>query len=271
MSIRPFEFDAERVPPGSAEEELLGRLDTAKLPRHLAVIMDGNGRWAAQRGLPRVEGHRRGARSVREAIENCARLGIDILTIYAFSSENWKRPQAEVEALMKMLSEFLRKELRRLVKNGIVFRPVGRWRELPPETVADIEEAIAGTAAGERMLFQVALNYGGRVEIADACRRIAVECLAGTLDPEEIGVETVAGRMYCPEVPDPDLLIRTSGEYRISNFLLWELAYTEIYVTDVHWPDFRLLHLLEALTDFQGRERRYGGLNGEGEGEGEEK
>jgi len=143
------------------------------------------------------------------------------------------------------------------------FRPVGRWRELPPATVADIEEAIAETAAGERLLFQVALNYGGRVEIADACRRIAVDCIAGALDPEQIGVETVAERLYCPEVPDPDLLIRTSGEYRISNFLLWELAYTEIFVTEVHWPDFRLLHLLEALIDFQGRERRYGGLNGE--------
>ncbi len=226
--------------------------------------MDGNGRWAGQRGLPRVAGHRKGVESVREIVENCSRLGIEVLTIYAFSVENWKRPKEEIDALMGMLSEFVHKEVPNLVENGVAFRPIGRWRELPPKTVNDLEWAVEETSGGNRMLFQVALNYGGRVEIVDACRRIAAECLAGDLKPEQIDVKTISGRMYNPEVHDPDLLIRTSGEYRISNFLLWELAYTELHISDVHWPDFRLRHLLEALIDFQGRERRFGGINGGG-------
>lgn len=257
-----FDFPEKLVRPDSVEAQMLSRLEQRSLPRHVAVIMDGNGRWASKRGLPRVEGHRRGAKSVREIVENCSRLGIESLTIFAFSVENWKRPKEEVDALMGMLSEFLRKEVPNLVKQGISFMPIGRWRELPEKTVADLEWAIAETAAGEKMLFQVALNYGGRVEIVDACRRVAGECLAGNLRPEQIDVKTISNRMYNPDVPDPDLLIRTSGEYRISNFQLWELAYTEIHITDVHWPDFRLKHLLEALIDYQGRERRFGGLNG---------
>jgi len=245
-----FDFSDKDVKPGSYEAGLLERLDPKKLPSHLAVIMDGNGRWAARRGLPRVEGHRRGARSVRHIVENCRRLGIAVLTIYAFSVENWKRPKKEIDALMKMLSEFVRKETPNLAKNGVSFRPYGRWRELPQETVRDLEWAAQQTADGDKLVFQVALNYGGR------------DCLEGKLELDEIDVETISRRLYSPDVPDPDLLIRTSGEWRVSNFLLWQLAYTELHVTQVHWPDFGLRELLEALIDYQGRERRFGGLNG---------
>jgi undecaprenyl diphosphate synthase len=257
-----FDFPDNMVKPGSFEAGLLERLDPEKLPRHLAVIMDGNGRWAAKRGLPRVEGHRRGAASVRELVENCRRLGIEVLTIYAFSVENWKRPQLEIDALMGMLSDFVRKETKTLLKNGIRFMPYGRWRELPEKTVADLQGAMEQTAGCDRLLFQVALNYGGRTEIIDVSRKLAADCLSGETSPEAIDEETFRSRLYSPDVPDPDLLIRTSGEMRISNFLLWEIAYTELHITEIHWPDFRLRHLLEALVDFQGRERRFGGLGG---------
>jgi undecaprenyl diphosphate synthase len=257
-----FDFPDNKVKPGSYEAGLLERLDPAKLPRHLAVIMDGNGRWAAKRGLPRVEGHRRGADSVRELVENCRRIGIGVLTIYAFSVENWKRPKQEVDALMGMLSDFVRKETKNLIKNGIRFRPYGRWGELPEKTVADLKWASEQTAGCDKMLFQVALNYSGRTEIVDACRRLVADCLTG-LSHAEIDEKALQARLYSPDVPDPDLLIRTSGEMRVSNFLLWEIAYTELHITEIHWPDFRLRHLLEALVDYQGRERRFGGLGGE--------
>lgn len=255
-----FNFPEDYLSPKSREAKLLSRLDPARLPEHLAVIMDGNGRWAARRGLPRVEGHRRGAQSVREIIENCARLGIKVLTIYAFSSENWKRPKSEIDTLMRMGSEFLRNEVDKLVNNNIKFYPIGRWEELSETVVNDLKEGIAKTSSGTGMTFQVALNYGGRVEILDACRRVAADCVRGDLHPEKIEIEHLAKYLYSPNIPDPDLLIRTSGEFRISNFLLWELAYSEIYVTDTLWPDFRLRQLLEALIDFQRRERRFGGL-----------
>lgn len=259
-----FTFPKSVVKAGSAEAALLERLDPDRMPRHLAVIMDGNGRWAKQRGLPRVMGHREGAKSVREVVESSARLDIEVLTLFAFSVENWKRPQEEVDALMKMLSEFLRKEIPTLLKNDIRFQPLGRWRELPPETVADIEQAMAATASCRKMLFQVALNYSGRAEIVDCCREIATAAARGEVDPDLIDEEFVAQRLYNPSVPDPDLLIRTSGEQRISNFLLWEIAYTELHITPTFWPDFRIKHLLQAILDFQSRDRRFGGLNGEG-------
>ena len=233
------------------------------LPRHVAIIMDGNGRWAKQRNMHRTRGHREGVKSVREVVESCARLDVDVLTIYAFSTENWNRPEKEVKALMDMLSEFLKKEVGSLQKNGIRFRPIGRWRELPEKTVADIEMAIKETAGGEKLLFQVALNYGGRTEIVDACRRLANECIHCQFDTEKIDEAALSRMMYGHDAPDPDLLIRTSGEYRVSNFLLWQIAYAEFYVTDVFWPDFRLANLLEAIIDFQKRDRRFGGINGE--------
>ncbi|HUX07225.1 MAG TPA: isoprenyl transferase [Acidobacteriota bacterium] len=259
-----FNFSEFKVKQGSYEAGLLERLEPEKLPKHLAVIMDGNGRWAARRGLPRIEGHRRGATSVRRLVEDCRRLGIGVLTIYAFSVENWKRPQKEIDALMAMLSDFVRKEINNLLKNEIRFLPYGRWRELPTRTVADLEWAMEETSDCDKMLFQVALNYGGRTELVDACRRVAEDCLQGQLNAEEIDEGTISERLYSPDVPDPDLLIRTSGEMRVSNFLLWEIAYTELHITELHWPDFRLRHLLEALIDFQMRERRFGGLSGEG-------
>ena len=262
MPVPSFDIPEREAPPGSREAELLQRLDPARLPEHVAVIMDGNGRWAARRHLPRIEGHRRGVRSVREIVENCARLGIKILTIYAFSVENWKRPKSEVETLMAMISEFLSKEVGNLIKNGIRFQPIGRWRDLPARVADDIKQGIAKTSSGKKMLFQVALNYSGRVEIVDACRRIVDDCLSGKLEPGQVDEGSIAERLYNPDVPDPDLLIRTSGEQRISNFLLWELAYTELHITDILWPDFKLVHLLDAISDFQGRERRFGGLNG---------
>lgn len=265
MADNRFDFPEGVVKPGSPEAGLLEKVDPESLPRHIAVIMDGNGRWARQRGLPRVMGHREGVKSVREIVESCARLGIEVLTIFAFSVENWKRPQSEIDSLMKMLSEFLKKETSNLIKNGIKFQPIGRWHELPDRTVVDIEKAIEATAGGTNLLFQVALNYGGRVEIVDACRQIAADVLSGSLEPQQIDLKTISERLYSPEIPDPDLLIRTSGEFRVSNFLLWEIVYTEIHVTPRFWPDFRLPDLLEAIIDFQQRERRFGGLNGDTE------
>jgi undecaprenyl diphosphate synthase len=262
MTDKVFDFPRRKIKRGSREEQLLEQLNPDAMPRHLAVIMDGNGRWARQRGLPRNMGHREGVKSVREIVESCARLGMDVLTIYAFSVENWKRPKDEVDSLMKMLSEFLRKEATNLVKNGIRFRPVGRWRELPEGTVKEINSAVETTSVGERMLFQVALNYSGRAEIVDACRKLLEECVLCQFNPKKIDEKMISDKLYSPDVCDPDLLIRTSGEFRISNFLLWEIAYTEIYVTDIYWPDFRLKNLLEAIIDYQKRERRFGGLNG---------
>ena len=264
MNPGTYDFPRNMVKPGSREEQLLAQLDAERMPRHVAIIMDGNGRWAKKRMLPRVMGHREGVKSVRAMVESCARLDVEVLTIYAFSTENWNRPEKEVKALMDMLSEFLRKEVGVLQKNGITFKPIGRWRELPEKTVADIEMAMAETEGGKNLLFQVALNYGGRTEIVDACKKLASECVLCQFDPEKIDEKMLSSMMYSADVPDPDLLIRTSGEYRVSNFLLWQIAYSEFYVTDVFWPEFRLANLLEAIIDFQKRERRFGGLNGEG-------
>lgn len=249
--------------PGSPDRALLDALDLTRLPRHVAVIMDGNGRWAKQRHLPRVEGHRAGAAAVRDTVETSARLGLDALTLYAFSTENWKRPKTEVSTLFSLLKEYLRRELRTLVENDICFRVVGRLDGLDGSVRSALDMALEATTGCRGMVFSVALNYSGRAEITDAVRSIAREAAAGRLDPESIDEAAVARRLYTADLPDPDLLIRTSGEMRISNFLLWQIAYAEIHVTPVLWPDFRCRHFLEALVDYQRRERRYGGVSEE--------
>jgi undecaprenyl diphosphate synthase len=237
---------------------LVDQVNFERLPVHVAVIMDGNGRWAAQRHLPRVEGHRAGIDAVRDTVETAARLGIQVLTLYAFSVENWKRPADEVGTLMLLLKRYLRSELNTLLKNDIRFRVIGRMEELAPDIQDELRLAIDRTSKNAGMLFNIALNYGGRAEIVDAARR-AIE--AG-VRPEDLDEERFAGFLYTAGQPDPDLLIRTSGEMRVSNYLLWQIAYAEIYVTETLWPDFRRRHLLDAVLAYQKRERRYGGITG---------
>ena len=244
------------APPGSPEETLVRQLDFSRLPRHVAVIMDGNGRWAASRHLPRVEGHRAGIDAVRDTVETSARLGLPVLTLYAFSVENWKRPETEVSALMGLLKHYLRLELRSLLKNNIRFRIIGQPERLAPEIRAELSDAEQRTQANTGLQFNIALNYGGRAEIVDAAR----QAIRAGVDPEALDERTFASFLYTAGQPDPDLLIRTSGELRVSNFLLWQIAYAEIWVTDALWPDFRARHLLEALVDYQKRDRRYGGV-----------
>jgi undecaprenyl diphosphate synthase len=246
----------EWVPPGSADAARARRLDFTRLPAHVAVIMDGNGRWAARRHLPRVEGHRAGIGAVRDVVEASARLGIPVLTLYAFSVENWKRPATEVTTLMVLLKRYLRLELDTLAQHQIRFQVIGRRDELARDVRNALASAEERTAANRGMRFNIALNYGGRAEIVDAARR----ALAMGLEPEDLDERRFADLLYTAGQPDPDLLIRTSGELRVSNFLLWQIAYAEIWVTDTLWPDFRRHHLLEALLDFQKRDRRYGGI-----------
>ncbi|HEX6901587.1 MAG TPA: isoprenyl transferase [Thermoanaerobaculia bacterium] len=244
--------------PGSPEELLVRRIDMDRLPRHIAVIMDGNGRWAQSRGLPRVEGHRAGVAAVRETVETAARLELEGLTLYAFSVENWKRPRFEVWTLMNLLKEYVRKERQALVDNGIRFNALGRWTELDPSVVRELEATIEATRHCQGLSFNIALNYSGRCEIVDACRRIVADWAAGKR--ADIDEETLGRYLYTSGQPDPDLLIRTSGEMRVSNFLLWQIAYSEIWVTQTLWPDFRRRDIFEAILDFQRRERRYGGV-----------
>jgi len=243
-------------PPGSPEETLVRKLDFTRLPRHVAVIMDGNGRWAATRHLPRVEGHRAGIEAVRDTVETSARLGIPVLTLYAFSVENWKRPVTEVSTLMSLLKRYLRLELNTLLKNNIRFRVIGREDELAPDVQGELKQAEAQTSQNAGMLFNIALNYGGRAEIVEAARR----AIASGIDPADLDEQRFGDLLYTAGQPDPDLLIRTSGEMRVSNFLLWQIAYAEIWVTDTLWPDFRKQHLLEAILAYQKRDRRYGGI-----------
>ncbi len=247
---------------GSPEDLLLCRLDMAQLPRHVAVIMDGNGRWAQQQGLPRVEGHRHGVQSVRDTVETSAKLGIEVLTLYAFSVENWKRPRHEVWTLMNLLREYLRRERKTLVENDIRFRVIGRREGLEPAILDELDRSVELSRDHRGMTFNVALNYSGRCEIVDACRHIVQDWAAGKR--VEIDEDTLGRYLYTADLPDPDLLIRTSGEMRISNFLLWQIAYSEIWVTPTLWPDFRCRHLLEAIVEFQQRQRRFGGLRNEG-------
>src|SRR6266850_77535 len=248
------------VKAGTREQRLLASIVWDRLPRHVAIIMDGNGRWAAQRSLPRIAGHRAGVEAVRAAVDTGARLGLGALTLYAFSTENWKRPRYEIDALMRMLRRYLRIELDEIDRQNIRFQTIGRTGALAKNVRSEIERATERTAKNTGMILTVALNYGGRAEIVDACRAAVRRLLAEGRPPDEITEERIANELYTSNLPELDLLVRTSGELRISNFLLWQGAYSEIHVTDTLWPDFRRVHLLEAVVDYQARDRRFGGL-----------
>jgi undecaprenyl diphosphate synthase len=229
-------------------------------PRHVAIIMDGNGRWAKERGLPRIKGHEQGAESVRAVTEACVEIGVEFLTVYAFSTENWKRPEAEVAALWALLEHFIEQEMPTLMKNNVRLNAIGRLHELPESCQQALTDAIAKTAGNTATTLILALNYSGRAEIIDAVKELTSEALAGHLAVGDIDSDTLSARLYTRNYPDPDLLIRTSGEMRLSNFLLWQLSYTEIYVTEKLWPDFGKPEFRAALADFATRQRRYGGL-----------
>lgn len=246
--------------PGTPEREMLDQIDPRRLPRHVAFIMDGNGRWAKARRLPRVEGHRAGIHAVRETVEVSARLGIDVVTLYAFSTENWKRPRAEVRTLMGLLKEYLNRELRTFVRFNLRFRPIGRIDRLDSSVQRELARAVEATSGCTGMVVQIALNYSGRQELADVVRAAAEQAAGGSLSLQHIDEQWIADHLETRGAPDPDLLIRTSGEQRISNFLLWQLAYAEIYFTPVLWPDFARGELLRAMLEYQRRERRFGGL-----------
>ncbi|HPX60991.1 MAG TPA: isoprenyl transferase [Deltaproteobacteria bacterium] len=234
------------------------QLDPQKLPVHLAIIMDGNGRWAQQRMLKRIVGHQRGAETVNLVVEQAWLLGIRYLTLFAFSSENWSRPAIEVKALMTLLKKYIQKETARMVKKNIRFNVIGNRGDLPPDVIALLDKAIIDTAACSGMVLTLALSYGGRQEISMAATRIARDVAAGELSPDDISVNTFGKYLDTGGLPDPDFLIRTSGEMRISNFLLWQLAYTELYFTETNWPDFTINEFHKALLDYQSRERRFG-------------
>ncbi len=254
----------EILRPGELDWELASALDPERVPRHVAIIMDGNGRWARRRRLPRVAGHKAGISSVREAVDTCARLGVKWLTLYAFSLENWKRPKSEVETLWRLLRVYLRREMPSLKENGIRLHALGRLESLPDSVRRDLDTAMEESSGGRRMQLNLAINYGGRAEIIDAANRLIQRARAeGNLDALRIDEEAIASELYTAGQADPDLLIRTSGEMRVSNFLLWQIAYAELYVTETLWPDFRRRDLLQAITEFQKRERRFGGLSEE--------
>jgi undecaprenyl diphosphate synthase len=244
------------------ESDAYLRLDPARLPQHIAIIMDGNGRWARRRHLPRVAGHRAGVAAVRSTVETAARIGIPALTLYAFSEENWKkRPKSEVDFLMRLLCHFLKAEIRTLNENNIRLQYIGRKHELPESVQREMAEASDTTSSNTGMILTLALNYSARSEIVDAFRSLAETAARnGGLDHIELNEKSISENLYTRDLPDPDLVVRTSGEMRLSNFLLWQLAYAEIYVTQTLWPDFRGLHLLEGIEEYQKRERRYGGL-----------
>src|ERR1700685_3261288 len=254
--------------PGSTDWLLAEAIHPSRLPAHIAIIMDGNGRWARRRNLPRVAGHKAGMDPVRNTVESCTRLGIQALTLYAFSAENWKRPRAEVDMLWRLLRLYLSRELPDLLRNGIRFSCMGRIDELPAPVRQELETAIEATAHNTGMRLNVAINYSGRAELVDAVNAIVEDArLEGRLRDLRIDEQAIASHLYTAGLPDPDLLIRTSGEMRISNFLLWQIAYAELYVTETLWPDFSRGRLLEALAEYQRRERRYGGLAGHAERE----
>jgi undecaprenyl diphosphate synthase len=238
----------------------LPEIPREKLPRHVAMIMDGNGRWARQRGLPRAEGHRAGADSVRRVTEECARLGIEQLTLYCLSSENWKRPPEELDFLLQLLQVYLVEERPGIMKNNIQVKWIGRRSELPEAAVRGLDETINLSAGNTGLCVCLAINYGARAELVDAVRRIAGEVRRGDLDPATIGESTISDRLYTAGMPDPDLLIRTAGEMRVSNFLLWQISYAEIWVTEAYWPDFDESQLHAALRGYAARDRRFGGL-----------
>ncbi len=244
----------------TAEEAfLLEKLNLGQLPKHLAVIMDGNGRWAQRRHLPRIAGHRKGTETARVTIETCSRLKLEALTLYAFSVENWRRPKAEIDFLMQLLREYIRQEMPLIQRNNIRMRFLGRSDELPAAVQRDTREAVEATAGNTGMVLCIALNYGGRAEIVDAANALLAERQAAG-DSRKLTESELERHLYTAGLPDPDLLIRTSGEMRVSNFLLWQIAYAEIFVTETLWPDFNRARLLEAFVEFQKRDRRYGGI-----------
>jgi undecaprenyl diphosphate synthase len=249
----------EILKPSDPDWALANAMDSCRLPAHIAVIMDGNGRWAKKRSLPRVAGHRAGVEPVRSAVDTCARLGIQALTLYAFSVENWKRPRAEVETLWRLLRYYLRQELPDLMRNRIRFQAIGRVDQLPHQIQRELQETIDATACNDGLVLSLAINYGGRAEIVDAVRAMMDKARRG--EPVEVTEESINAHLYTASLPEPDLLIRTSGEMRISNFLLWQIAYSELYVTDTLWPDFGRTNLLQAILDYQKRDRRFGGLS----------
>jgi len=228
------------------------------LPRHVAIIMDGNGRWARERGLPRIEGHRRGAESVREIVRVSGELGVEYLTLYAFSIENWNRPKPEVSALMRLLEFYLKEEIAELNKSNVRLAAIGRVHELPASAQKQLEKSIAALKKNTGLTLVLALSYGGRAEIVDAVRSICREVKDGRLNAANVDEKVISQHLYTRSIPDPDLLIRTSGEMRVSNFLLWQISYAEIYVTETLWPDFRKAAYLKALEDYSGRDRRFG-------------
>jgi undecaprenyl diphosphate synthase len=240
-------------------DPLLERLKAHdRIPRHVAIIMDGNGRWAKERRLPRTLGHREGMKAVREVVEGCLQAGIEVLTLYAFSEENWRRPAIEIGALMGLLEEYIARETAELRRQGVTVQVIGDLNRLPAAKREAVDQLVAGTRGGTQLQLNLAISYSSRAEIARAARRLAEDVLHGRLALEDVDEEALGLRLYTAGLPDPDLLIRTSGELRISNFLLWQLAYTELYITPVLWPDFDRRHLFEAVLDFQGRERRFG-------------
>jgi undecaprenyl diphosphate synthase len=243
----------EVLEPGDPDRSLAEALDPDRLPQHIAIIMDGNGRWARKRDMPRAAGHKAGVEPVRSAVETCARLGIRVLTLYAFSTENWKRPRAEVNMLWRLLRVYLRRELGSLLKNDVRLRAIGRLEALPAAARTELLEAVAATAPNRGLIVNLAINYSGRAELVDAVNRLLQS-------GARVTEEAIAAHLYTAGLPDPDLLIRTSGEMRISNFLLWQIAYAELYVTSTLWPDFTRADLLRAVLEFQRRERRFGGL-----------
>jgi undecaprenyl diphosphate synthase len=229
-------------------------------PRHIAIIMDGNGRWAKERGLPRIKGHEQGSEAVRSVTEECVALGVEFLTVYAFSTENWKRPAEEVSALWALLEHFIAQETPTLMKNNVRLRTIGRTSELPASCQQALATAIAKTSSNSATTLILALNYSGRAELVDAARELCAQAASGALDPAAIDAGMISAHLYTRDFPDPDLLIRTSGELRLSNFLLWQLSYTEIVVTEKLWPDFGRLDLRAAIAEYRKRQRRYGGL-----------
>lgn len=246
------------IKPGTEEESIVKEIDFARLPKHVAIIMDGNGRWAKKRHLPRIEGHRAGSKSVQEVVETFARIGIKYLTLYAFSKENWKRPKREISTLWKLLKDYLKREDKVLVKNNLRLKVIGQREDIPADVLSELKRVEELTKNNARMTIVLALNYGGRAEIVDAVKKILMD---KTIEPASLNEETFSSYLYTSGIPDPDLLIRTSGEQRISNFLLWEIAYSEIWITPQLWPDFRRKHILQALVEFQKRERRFGDIH----------
>jgi undecaprenyl diphosphate synthase len=259
---RTFSVKADRIPSPANREEasLLGQLDMKRLPGHIAIIMDGNGRWAERRHLPRIAGHRSGVKAARGIIETCAQLNIPCLTLYAFSVENWRRPRAEVDFLMRLLREYLKRELPTIHENNIRLVVIGRPAQLSEPVRQDLEGAMRLTEHNSGMKLVVALNYGGRAELVDAFNALLEKVHATKVATLHVDEQAISDHLYTAGLPDPDLLIRTSGEMRVSNFLLWQIAYAEIYVTETLWPDFSRARLFEALIEYQKRERRYGGL-----------